>query len=492
VTIRAALLTVLYQHVLVLEQQQQPRQAPQLANSKTNKSNADKDSTDTATPPPPNNWTVGQINTLIAVDTHKLYEVVQEGHLIWALPLAILLVSIALWTIWGPVTLTGMGVLVALVPLVQQITTTMHRFRTQRVALTDQRIECTNTYLQSVRVAKVNHYEPAYYDKIMSFRQQEVHWLQKETAVWATTLSVSKLSASCAAAATFTVYVFLDVENHIITAASSFAVFLLLAALRFPINYAGRFMGRVAQAKSSLHRIALFLHQNTRPWPDHNDTDEKEEKCKEENNYDNSHKDKDQSSSVVTTPDKRRQPSLKVRQGSFAVGSNDAGTISHHSSQLLDLEDGNDRPNHPEKDNDPKKDLQKQQSPQSISIRPLSHQRSSFVVRGLDVSVHQGEVVACCGPVGSGKSTFIKGIIGDAAPVLAGTQVHIQGTLAVVPQTPFILNATLRDNILFGRPYNPALYRRVIAACCLEPDIANLGSTGDLTEIGERGVTLSG
>jgi len=64
------------------------------------------------------------------------------------------------------------------------------------------------------------------------------------------------------------------------------------------------------------------------------------------------------------------------------------------------------------------------------------------------------------------------------------------GRVAYASQTPFILNSTFRENILFGLPYNEARYNAVIEACCLRPDLLQIGS--DLTLIGERGVTLSG
>lgn len=69
--------------------------------------------------------------------------------------------------------------------------------------------------------------------------------------------------------------------------------------------------------------------------------------------------------------------------------------------------------------------------------------------------------------------------------------VHIRGSLAYVPQIPFILNASLRDNILFGAPFDAARYDAVLEACCLLPDLAVLPA-GDATEIGERGINLSG
>eukprot|EP00466_Bigelowiella_natans_P015206 jgi/Bigna1/46166/estExt_Genewise1.C_20256 len=63
--------------------------------------------------------------------------------------------------------------------------------------------------------------------------------------------------------------------------------------------------------------------------------------------------------------------------------------------------------------------------------------------------------------------------------------------VAYVPQTAWILNATVRDNILFGSPYDKKKYKETVVACALVKDLEAL-KAGDLTEIGERGVTLSG
>lgn len=64
------------------------------------------------------------------------------------------------------------------------------------------------------------------------------------------------------------------------------------------------------------------------------------------------------------------------------------------------------------------------------------------------------------------------------------SDVSMYGSIAYASQTPFILNATLRDNILFGNDFDEVLYQKVLKACNLTIDIAQLGS--DLIEIGER------
>lgn len=58
-------------------------------------------------------------------------------------------------------------------------------------------------------------------------------------------------------------------------------------------------------------------------------------------------------------------------------------------------------------------------------------------------------------------------------------------------QQPWLLNATIRDNILFGEPYRPKRYNKILDACALKPDI-DLMPDNDMTKIGERGINFSG
>ena len=99
------------------------------------------------------------------------------------------------------------------------------------------------------------------------------------------------------------------------------------------------------------------------------------------------------------------------------------------------------------------------------------------------------------GPVASGKSTLVQGLIGELTPLQQNNQTDtkciVRGQVSYAAQIPFILNATVRDNILFGEPYDKERYERVLDACCLTADIETFHYS-DLTEIGERGVTLSG
>ncbi|KAK4488582.1 hypothetical protein RD792_004348 [Penstemon davidsonii] len=107
----------------------------------------------------------------------------------------------------------------------------------------------------------------------------------------------------------------------------------------------------------------------------------------------------------------------------------------------------------------------------------------------INLQVKKGMKVAICGTVGSGKSSLLSCILGEMQK-LSGI-VKISGSKAYVPQSPWILTGDIRENILFGKPYENEKYDRTIEACALTKDF-ELFAAGDLTEIGERGINMSG
>lgn len=87
------------------------------------------------------------------------------------------------------------------------------------------------------------------------------------------------------------------------------------------------------------------------------------------------------------------------------------------------------------------------------------------------------------------QSSLLQGIIGEMRRVRG--RISFGGRVAYCPQTAWVQNATLRDNVLFGKPYEEERYWRALADACLLPDLLVLPD-GDLTEIGEKGVNISG
>ena len=112
-----------------------------------------------------------------------------------------------------------------------------------------------------------------------------------------------------------------------------------------------------------------------------------------------------------------------------------------------------------------------------------------FILQDIEFTAESGSLTVITGPVGSGKSTLLSAISGEV-PDASGT-ISSKGTLVYVPQIAWVFSGTIRENILFGEPYDEFKYTRIIKACALTEDI-NQFPDCDQTLVGERGEVLSG
>ncbi|KAF9462732.1 P-loop containing nucleoside triphosphate hydrolase protein [Collybia nuda] len=99
------------------------------------------------------------------------------------------------------------------------------------------------------------------------------------------------------------------------------------------------------------------------------------------------------------------------------------------------------------------------------------------------------------GSTGSGKTSLLMALLGEMhfLPSGPGSWFNLPrgGGVAYAAQESWVINATIRENILFESPFDEERYKAVVYQCALTPDLELL-SAGDSTEVGERGLTLSG
>ncbi|RFU26420.1 hypothetical protein B7463_g9901, partial [Scytalidium lignicola] len=107
----------------------------------------------------------------------------------------------------------------------------------------------------------------------------------------------------------------------------------------------------------------------------------------------------------------------------------------------------------------------------------------------INFSASKGELTCIVGRVGAGKTSLLQSILGDLWKVKGEVVIH--GTTAYVAQQAWVMNASVKENILFGHRYDPIFYEKTVKACALLEDFAQLPD-GDETEVGERGISLSG
>lgn len=112
-----------------------------------------------------------------------------------------------------------------------------------------------------------------------------------------------------------------------------------------------------------------------------------------------------------------------------------------------------------------------------------------MALKNISFRLRPGKLCAIIGAVGSGKSSILQLLLKEL-PAATGT-VSINGKLSYACQEAWLFPSTVRENILFGLPFDSGKYKKVCRVCALEKDFKQF-PFGDQTLVGERGVSLSG
>ncbi|KAJ3312632.1 hypothetical protein HDV04_002774, partial [Boothiomyces sp. JEL0838] len=132
---------------------------------------------------------------------------------------------------------------------------------------------------------------------------------------------------------------------------------------------------------------------------------------------------------------------------------------------------------------------------------PSSEEESTFTLRNINIDFPSKKLTAIIGPTGAGKSSLLACLLGELKKLNGNyfiSEAHLlpdsdmkKSDVAYCPQTAWLMNGSVRDNILFGEEYDEERYYKVVKACALLRDLQTLEG-GDMTQIGEKGVNLSG
>ncbi|EME26321.1 Multidrug resistance-associated protein 1 [Galdieria sulphuraria] len=118
--------------------------------------------------------------------------------------------------------------------------------------------------------------------------------------------------------------------------------------------------------------------------------------------------------------------------------------------------------------------------------------RRKPILQNIHFQVNRGQLIAIVGPVGCGKTSILSALLGEMVDDLPlEGKAFVKGKVSYSPQVPWVINQTFRENILFGEEYDEERYYQTLDSCALLPDLDILPA-GDRTEIGEKGINLSG
>ena len=398
-------------------------------------------------------WPNGRVMNLMATDTYRVDQASGMFHIIWTAPMIMILTLVLLLVNLTYSALAGFGLLIIGTPIFTWSIKVLFVRRAAINKITDQRVGLTQEILQAVRFVKYFGWEGSFLERIGAIRKREIRSIQ---VLLGLRNAINAVSMSLPIFASMLAFITYALTAHDLSPARIFSSLALFNGLRLPLNFLPLVIGQITDGWSSVCRIQEYLL-----------TEDMNDDFRQDSNGDNAIQVADGEftweRTVTQDPDRRsvERPASKKDRRQAKKAETDAMKISE-KDRGEDLTDE--------------------------AATPVSG-HEPFKLRSLNLSVARNELIAVIGGVGAGKSSLLAALAGDMRKTHG--EVIIGGSRAFCPQYAWIQNASLKENILFGKDYNPEWYAKVIEACALGPDLKMLPN-GDETEIGERGITVSG
>ncbi|XP_056675895.1 ATP-binding cassette sub-family C member 5 isoform X4 [Monodelphis domestica] len=414
---------------------------------------------------------LGELINLCSSDGLRMFEAAAVGSLLAGGPIVAILGMVYNVIILGPTAILGSLVFLLFYPAMMFVSRLTAYFRRKAVAATDDRVQKMNEVLNYIKFIKMYAWVKAFSQNVQKIREEERRILERAGYFQSISVGVAPIVVVIASVVTFSVHM---ICGYDLTAAQAFTVVTVFNSMTFALKVTPFSVKSLSEASVSIERFkSLFLMEEVhmvknKPASPHITIEVRNATLA----WDSSH------SSIQNSP--KLTPKMKKGKKS-AKGKREKARLPHAEQRQAVLAeqkghllvDSDDRPS-PEEEGRP------------IRLANLRLQRTLY---SIDLEIEEGKLVGICGSVGSGKTSLISAILGQMT-LLEGS-IAVNGTFAYVAQQAWILNATLRDNILFGKEFDEERYNAVLNGCCLRPDLAILPNS-DLTEIGERGANLSG
>nr|XP_005578552.2 ATP-binding cassette sub-family C member 8 isoform X12 [Macaca fascicularis] len=442
--------------------------------------------------------TAGQICNLVAIDTNQLMWFFFLCPNLWAMPVQIIVGVILLYYILGVSALIGAAVIILLAPVQYFVATKLSQAQRSTLEYSNERLKQTNEMLRGIKLLKLYAWENIFRTRVETTRRKEMTSLRAFAIYTSISIFMNTAIPIAAVLITFVGHVsfFKEADFSPSVAFASLSLFHILVTPLFLLSSVVR---STVKALVSVQKLSEFLSS----------AEIREEQC---------------------AP---REPTAQGPASKYQAV--EEGLPSLHSSQPS----GSSPPNHPQ----PLKVVNRKRPAREDcwgltgplqSLVPSAEgdvDNSCVQITGgyftwtpdgiptlsnITIRIPRGQLTMIVGQVGCGKSSLLLAALGemqkvsgavfwssslpdsetgeDASPeqeTATGSDIRKRGPVAYASQKPWLLNATVEENIIFESPFNKQRYKMVIEACSLQPDIDILPH-GDQTQIGERGINLSG
>lgn len=391
----------------------------------------------------------GKITSIMGTDLSRIDFALGLQPFILVFPVPIIVAIVILIVNIGAVALVGIGLVLVFLIGMTLCSKRLFKFRKTATVFTDARVNYIKECLNNLKMIKYYSWEPPYYQNISDVRKKEmkiVYTMQVlRNIITALAMNLSNICSMITFVVLFAIGGSLDAANIF----SSLSIFNVLTQVLFLLPMA---LAAGSDALVGINRVGQFIAA-----PEASDSE------------------------MLIKP----SPETKTTMDSKGLSI----TLDNATFQwpVFDRDDDKKDATMEEKDA-PMEEKDDRQSSSGLSDSETVDSHTFPGLTDITLDIRKAEFLVITGVIGSGKSSLLNAISGFMARTKG--QVNINGSLILCGQ-PWIQNTTVKENIVFGGDFDEKRYSDVIYACSLESDLSLLPA-GDRTEIGERGITLSG
>ncbi|OCH88007.1 multidrug resistance-associated ABC transporter [Obba rivulosa] len=431
------------------------------------------------------NHSVGQITTMISTDATRLDRQSAFAHNLWVAPIQIAIGIGLLIANLGYSALVGLGVLLLGFPLQLVLVRVMFNQRKKGVVFTDQRVRLVTEVLSGIRLIKLYAWEGFYAHQIASLRATELKAVRKLAFARASLIAIVSFLPIIASVLSFITYA---LSGHDLNVAIIFSSLQFFNIIRSPLLYLPVVLASTTDAMVALRRISTFLTAEEIADPYTIDADAKlAVNVDGDFTWETAYK-ADQGGPKFKTSGRRghgadREKEKRERERK-AKEEKERREREKKAKSKWGVLGRREKVDHVLPTTSPADDKQAEEDEKT-----KDSDDKPFELKDVNLKIPKGSFVAIVGRVGSGKSSLLQALIGEMRRTRGSCT--FSSKMAYVPQAAWIMNATLRENVLFGQPDDEQKFREIITACSLEHDLEMLPH-GENTEIGEKGINLSG
>ena len=419
----------------------------------------------------------GQVVNMMSNDTMQIQRFLQFAGFTFTAPIQIIISLVLIFRQVGNATWVGVAYMVFLLPVNMWVFSVVSKMRRKVLKHSDSRVKMMNEILTGIRIIKFYAWERPFGKEVEHVRGKEMAALTKMSYVTTVGFSIILLSTPIIQPI-FVFLTYVNIQSQPLTAATAFTTVALFNLMRFPFAFLPMGLLQFIQSRISLKRLEryLALPELTPYVLDEGTAEEVGGVMIQDGSFSWVNPDGPEIKPVQEEErsKKKERAERKERRAQRRASRKSNATLTTDSSNLEEL------------------------SSSSVSTEESGADKAPIItLRNISTTVKPNSLVAVVGSVGSGKSSLLSAILGEMESI-GNSKVHVprndadkgkDGYVSYCTQSPWVINDTLKGNILFGREFDQERYDKILSVCALLDDIAVLPA-GDMTEIGKLSCCL--